>query len=277
MRRGWRVRLPGLAGLAGLPGATTSVERVSQVSEVPDWMRVVAERVHRDDPLAFYAVADSSGLPALPALPETIGAAGMASEASMARRHSAVLLLFGPDAHGGEDVVLTQRASRLRSHPGQVSFPGGAVDERDEVPVRAALREAREEVGLDPGGVQVVAELPERYLPPSGYVVTPVLAWWSAPSPIQVVDAGEVAAVVRVPLAELLDPENRFTVVHPSGHVGPGFAASGLFVWGFTAGLLSHVLDLGGLTRPWDRSRQRVAPQLVPGGGAPGGVPGGGR
>ena len=66
-----------------------------------------------------------------------------------ATRRSAVLILFGPDPDGGEDVVLTERAHTLRSHPGQVSFPGGRIDPEDDGPVAAALREAEEEVGLD--------------------------------------------------------------------------------------------------------------------------------
>lgn len=176
-------------------------------------------------------------------------------------RESAVLMLFGPDAHGGADVVLTERSHTMRSHPGQVSFPGGSVDPQDDGPISAALREAREEVGLREDGVEIVAELPQLFLQPSRFVVTPVLAWWARPTPIGVQDTAEVARVVRAPLAELTDPERRFTVTHPSGYVGPGFDVDGLFVWGFTAGLLSKALELAGLDRPWDRSRRRPLPE----------------
>jgi len=55
-------------------------------------------------------------------------------------------------------------------------------------------------------------------------------------------------------VSALVDPANRFTVTHPSGFVGPGFTVDGLFVWGFTAGLLSKLLELGGVARPWDES-----------------------
>jgi len=183
-------------------------------------------------------------------------------------RASAVLILFGPSPQGGEDVVLTERSHSMRSHAGQVSFPGGAIDPVDTGPVSAALREAREEVGLDPAGVQVVAQLPALYLPPSNFVVTPVLAWWAQPSPISVVDHLEVARVLRAPLSELTDPARRFTVSHPSGFVGPAFDVDGLLVWGFTAGLLSKVIELAGLERSWDRADQRPLPaHLV---GAPG-------
>lgn len=178
-------------------------------------------------------------------------------------RASAVLLLFGADDRGAPDVLLTQRADTMRSHAGQVSFPGGSQDEADAGPVEAALREAQEETGVDPSGVDVLGRLPDLYLPPSGYVVTPVLAWWRAPSAVSAVDPAEVAAVVRVPLAELLDPANRSTVRHPSGYVGPAFEVRGLFVWGFTAGLLSQVLFLAGLERPWDRERYVPLPEQV--------------
>jgi len=175
-------------------------------------------------------------------------------------RASAVLILFGPSPEGGEDVVLTERSHSMRSHAGQVSFPGGAIDPVDSGPVSAALREAQEEVGLDPAGVQVVAELPALYLPPSNFVVTPVLGWWAQPSPISVVDHLEVARVLRAPLSELTDPARRFTVSHPSGFVGPAFDVDGLLVWGFTAGLLSKVIELAGLERSWDRADQRPLP-----------------
>jgi len=175
-------------------------------------------------------------------------------------RQSAVLILFGPGAHGGEDVVLTERSHSMRSHAGQVSFPGGAIDPSDSGPVSAALREAQEEVGLDPSGVQVVAELPALYLAPSNFVVTPVLAWWARPSRIRVVDHLEVAQVLRAPLSELTDPARRFTVTHPSGFVGPAFDVDGLLVWGFTAGLLSKVIELAGLERSWDRADHRPLP-----------------
>ena len=175
-------------------------------------------------------------------------------------RPSAVLILFGPNVDGGEDLLLTERSHSMRSHPGQVSFPGGSIDATDSGPVAAALREAQEEVGLDPAGVQVVAELPALYLPPSNFVVTPVLAWWSEPSPISVVDHREVARVLRAPLSELTDPARRYTVTHPSGFVGPGFDIDGLLVWGFTAGLISKVIGLAGLERSWDRGDHRPLP-----------------
>jgi 8-oxo-dGTP pyrophosphatase MutT (NUDIX family) len=181
-------------------------------------------------------------------------------------RPSAVLMLFstGEDEAGrGPDVLLTERAATMRSHPGQVSFPGGALEVDDDGPVGAALREATEETGLDSSGVEVLGQLPSLFLPPSGFVVTPVLAWWRSPSAVSVVDEAEVARVVRAPLAELLEPANRFVSRHPSGYLGPAFRVQGLYVWGFTAGLLSRLLALAGLERPWDSSRQEDLPAEI--------------
>ena len=98
-------------------------------------------------------------------------------------RRSAVLILFG-EGRNGPDVLLTERAATLRSHAGQVAFPGGALDAGDAGPVAAALREGREETGLDPAGVQVAGTLPDLFLMVSDYLVTPVVAWWRVPSPI---------------------------------------------------------------------------------------------
>jgi 8-oxo-dGTP pyrophosphatase MutT (NUDIX family) len=177
-------------------------------------------------------------------------------------RRSAVLMLFGPDPDGGEDVVLTERAHTLRSHPGQISFPGGALDPEDDGPVAAALREAEEEVGLDRAGVEVLAAFPPLYLAPSRNAVTPVLAWWPDPSPVGVVDRREVERVVRVPVADLVDPAHRCTAVF-GPYRGPAFEIGDLFVWGFTAMLLSTVLDLSALSVPWDEGRERELPERV--------------
>ncbi|RZT89085.1 NUDIX domain-containing protein [Pseudonocardia sediminis] len=174
-------------------------------------------------------------------------------------RKAAVLMLFA-DGSGGEhgdepDVLLTERASTLRAHAGQVSFPGGGIDPGDDGPVAAALREAEEETGLDPSGVVPLAVLPELLIPPTGFLVTPVLAHWARPAPVRVVDRGETERVLRVPVGELLDPDNRLSVRGPRGHTGPAFRTSGLLIWGFTAGLLSALLHRSGWERPWDATR----------------------
>lgn len=178
-------------------------------------------------------------------------------------RRSAVLALFGEtDAHG-PDVLLIQRSPHLRSHAGQPAFPGGGVDPTDDGPVGAALREATEETGLDPSGVAVLAVLPDLWVPPSANVVTPVLAWWREPSDVGPADPREVASVARVPIADLVDPANRLRIRHPGGWIGPAFRVADMLVWGFTAGVLDRLLDLGGWTRPWDQSVVEDLPEDV--------------
>lgn len=177
-------------------------------------------------------------------------------------RPSAVLALFG-EGPAGPDVLLIQRADELRSHAGQPAFPGGMADPGDTGPEDTALREAAEEVGLDPAGVRIVARLPALYLPPSNVVVTPVLGWWQTPAAVGVVDPAEVARVERVPVAELIDPANRCRMRHPSGFAGPAFLVRDMVVWGFTAGLLDRLLTLGGWTVPWNVDDVRDLPQRV--------------
>ena len=202
---------------------------------IPGWLRPLAEAApHADSPPSYRPPRDGG-------------------------RSSAVLVLFG-EGTGGPDVLLVQRSADLRNHAGQPAFPGGGVDPEDAGPVAAALREAAEETGLDPNGVEVFATMPRLYIARSGYVVTPVLAWWREPTDVGPVDAGEIAAVARVPVDDLVDPSNRLLVRSPSGWAGPAFRVSDMLVWGFTAGLLDRLLRLGGWARPWDTSRVEDLP-----------------
>jgi len=212
------------------------------VESVPDWLRPLVAGTATVDQTMFRRLSPAGG----------------------GGRSASVLMLFA-DGPTGPDVLLLRRADTLGSHAGQVAFPGGGVEPGDSGPVAAALREAHEEVGLDPSAVSVIAELPAVFIPVTGFVVTPVLAWWHEPHPVASVDPLEVARVAVVPVRALTDPANRFRVRHPSGWLGAAFEVDGLFVWGFTAGLLDSVLDLAGWNRDWDRARERPLPPELSG------------
>ncbi len=179
-------------------------------------------------------------------------------------REGAVLVLFG-DGPDGPDLLLTERAHTMRSQPGQVSFPGGSLDEGEDA-VQAALREAHEEVGVDPDGVDVFAQLPRLWIPPRNFAITPVLAYWRHDAPLSVVNELEVHAVFRVPIADLLDPAQRFWVQHPLGWKGPGWLIGperDVLLWGFTAGVINAMFDFVGWTRPWQDAPVRGLPEQM--------------
>ena len=206
---------------------------------LPDWLLPLRDSL--SDPERTLSAAPSEGRPA------------------------GVLVLFG-EAASGPDLLFIERSSSLRNHPGQVAFPGGRLEDSDADLVAAALREAEEETGLDPSGVEVFGELEPLGLSVSDFRVTPVLGWWRRPSSVGVVDAGEVAAVQRVPIAELTNADNRYLMVHPTGHRGPGFVIDGLLIWGFTAYVVDSILTRGGWQRPWDQERTMAVPSRYLGG-----------
>lgn len=184
-----------------------------------------------------------------------------------------MLILFGElddiaaDVHSenvsdGLDVLLTRRAEHMRKHPGQIAFPGGGMEEGDRDEVATALREAQEETGLDPTGVDVLGTLPATYMAVSNNLVTPVIGWWRRSSPVRA-DEIESSEVMRVPIAELLNPAARgLSVLEYEGltfkdaafELSPRFG--GDIVWGFTGMLLSNVFDGVGWTEPWSHDRE---------------------
>lgn len=142
-------------------------------------------------------------------------------------------------------VLLTQRAAHLASHSGQIAFPGGKADAEDASAVATALREAQEEVGIDPESLEVLGTLPD-YLTGSAFLVTPVVAL-VAPQARILANPQEVAHVFEVPLAFLMNPAH-----HRSHHVDwegasrqwfsmpYADAGSQWFIWGATAGMLRN-------------------------------------
>jgi 8-oxo-dGTP pyrophosphatase MutT (NUDIX family) len=176
-------------------------------------------------------------------------------------RRSAVLILVG-DGVRGPDLLYIQKNAGLRRHAGQPAFPGGKVEDTDGSPVQAALREAAEETGLDPAGVDVLTTLPEMFIVASQFRVVPILAWWRAPSAVRPADVGEVALVERIALSDLADPANRLMLRFPGGRVGPAFRIGPMLIWGFTGLLTDRLLALGGFERPWDVTTIGALPEV---------------
>lgn len=195
------------------------------------------------------------------------GAAGTTGLVDWARlrpaaggRAAAVLILIA-DAPSGPEILFVERAATMRTHAGQIAFPGGAADPQDRDLAATALREAQEETGVDPDGVEVLGALPAAHVAVSGFDVTAVVGWWHTPNPVDVTDPEEVAAVHTIPVAELVHPDFRAQVRHPSGYVGPAFAVRGLLIWGLTAHLVDGLLQLAGWDEPWDHTKMVPIPQ----------------
>ena len=151
----------------------------------------------------------------------------------------AAVLVLVVDHPGGPTVVFTQRTLHLADHAGQVSFPGGRCDEADCTPERTALREAEEEIGIDPAKVEILGQLPE-YHTSTGFNVTPVVGWIRPPVAF-VADPHEVEEVFEVPLAFLLDPANhRYESAFFKGRMRSYWAMpyGERFIWGATAGMV---------------------------------------
>ena len=195
----------------------------------PDWLRPLTD-----------ALADPARLPPVVGVRPAKGA-----------RAAAVLILIGD----GPEILFVERPSTMRTHAGQIAFPGGAADAGDADLADTALREAVEETGVDRSGIDVLGQLPPAHVEVSGFDVSGVVGWWARRSPVSAVDPREVATVLVVPVAVLVDEANRARVQHPSGYSGPAFVVDDHLIWGLTAHLLDGVLQLAGWQRPWNADR----------------------
>lgn len=151
----------------------------------------------------------------------------------------------------GLQVLLTRRTAHLRDHAGQISFPGGRAESHDADAAATALREAQEEVGLDPAAIEVIGQLPS-YTTVTSFVVTPVVALVQPPVGLAL-DHFEVAEAFEVPLQFLMTPAHHRRHVWETAGVrrqflsmpwqGPG--ADGVyreyFIWGATAAMLRNL------------------------------------
>lgn len=174
-------------------------------------------------------------------------------------RKAAVLALIG-DAATDPYMVFIEKLATLRFHAGQIAFPGGRMEPDDPDDIAAALREAKEEAGLDPHGVAVLGVLPPAYILASDFDVTTVVGWWQTPHRLWAADPTEVEAVHRIRIADLVAPANRTTSVHPWGFRGPAFTIGDLYIWGFTGQLVAGLLDIAGWSVPWDAGVESEIP-----------------
>lgn len=186
-------------------------------------------------------------------------------------RQAAVLALFvrqegseaepaGPEGlptdPSGTDIFLVQRSPHLLHHPGQIAFPGGGIDP-GETPEAAAVRETEEETGVRASSIEVVGSLGELALPVSGNLVNLVLGWSERVDRTNVWDKAEVLQPLRIPVGELLAPENR-AYVNLAHFKSAGFRLPTGWVWGFTGNLLAYLFDELQWTIPWDETRSHT-------------------
>jgi 8-oxo-dGTP pyrophosphatase MutT (NUDIX family) len=161
---------------------------------------------------------------------------------------SSVLILLYPGFQETEiSIVLIQRPSYEGVHGGQISLPGGRSEESDIDLRETALREAKEEIGIDPDKIITIGALTELYIPPSNYLVLPFLGYASE-RPVFVPDPKEVAGIIEIKLTDLMNESNtryKNIYVRPGLSVyGPCFEIDNHTIWGATAMILSELKEI---------------------------------
>jgi 8-oxo-dGTP pyrophosphatase MutT (NUDIX family) len=164
---------------------------------------------------------------------------------SGARRAAVLIPVF--ELHGETYLAFIRRASTLRSHSGEIAFPGGKVEDDESFPVMTALREAQEEIGLDPASIEVLGLLPPVFTVVSNYLVTPVVAYLPSGLGTLALQASEVAEVILAPLRKLSDP----AIAHIEQWSRSGEVRTVYFymydvyqIWGATGRMLAAFLEL---------------------------------
>lgn len=173
------------------------------------------------------------------------------AEPGLIWRHSAVLILLYP--RGGEDyLVLMKRTENVAHHKGQISFPGGAHEPEDRDLVATALREANEELGIEPETVQVLGVMPNFYARVSNFIITPVVGRLkpeaNAERLVFQANANEVAEVIEVPLRVLRDPSIHHTEQRTHNNVTYRlhfYDYDGYEIWGATGRIIHEFLAAG--------------------------------
>jgi 8-oxo-dGTP pyrophosphatase MutT (NUDIX family) len=165
-------------------------------------------------------------------------------ELSLVKQSSVLLLLFPEDDQ--IYICLTRRPPTMTYHPGQISFPGGKVEKEDLSAEMTALREAREEVGIDPASIEILGKLSDLYVEVSKFSIQPFLAW-AHKKPEFLVNAGEVEELILFPLSEFVANEN-ISETELNTVTGPllirYYPYNGEIIWGATAMILSELIEI---------------------------------
>lgn len=163
-----------------------------------------------------------------------------------AKLSAVMILLF--EHRSVLNLLLIERPEYNGVHSGQVAFPGGRYEEMDKTTLKTALRETREEIGVDDSGIEYLGSLTPLYIPPSNFLVHPFVGYYAG-NPQLKADAREVKQILTVPLAKLLDPEIKKEKLIFNQTLGakvktPYFEIEGLTVWGATAMMISELTEV---------------------------------
>lgn len=156
-----------------------------------------------------------------------------------------LILLY--ENKGIPHIVFMQRTEYEGVHSGQISFPGGGREDTDHSIEETALREAKEELAIEPAEVDIIGKLSDLYIPPSNFLVTPVIAA-AKKEPRFIPEPAEVARIIELGLEDLLDEENlKYETITISSQLSMKvrcYCLDGLVIWGATAMILTEFLDI---------------------------------